>query len=325
MRKMIRDYWTHSALSFKAALLLVAFLSLSVGIAIGTKAATAATLKPVSIIEGDMLRVSDIFDGISGHSDRVIGAAPQPGQDMVLNARTLYRIAVAMNLPWRPSTMNEQVTVRREANLVSFDVLKNSLKNEIQNKGLNDEFNLVFYNEKPSIILPNDVEPNIEIASLNLDLQSDSFVALAVAPSKENPLRKINLSGKIERLVSVPVLRSALQNGDVIGENDLDWVQIPVRELQHNAMTKKDDMVGMTPRRIIYPGKFILKGTLEKPQLVERGENITITFQSGPMQLTAKGKALQSGAIGDTVRVTNNASSRTISARVSGDKQVIVH
>jgi len=325
MSKMMQDFWTESSLSFKAALLLVALLSLSVGIAWGTKAATAATLKPVSIIEGEVLRASDIFDGISGHADRVIGAAPQPGQDMVLNARTLYRIAVAMNLPWRPSSMNEQVTIRREANLVPFKTIESSLKNKIQNNGLSDDFNLVFYNQSPTITLPNDVESNIEIASLDLDLQSDSFSAVAVAPSKDNPLKKINLSGKIERLVSVPVFRTALQNGDVIGENDLDWVQIPVRELQHNAMTKKEDLIGMTPRRIIYPGKFVLKGTLEKPQLVQRGENITIFFSRGPLRLSAKGKALQSGAIGDTVRVTNDASSRTITARVSGTKEVIVH
>jgi flagella basal body P-ring formation protein FlgA len=41
--------------------------------------------------------------------------------------------------------------------------------------------------------------------------------------------------------------------------------------------------------------------------------------------LTAKGRALQSGAKGDIVRVTNAASSRTINATVFEDGQVMAN
>ena len=102
-------------------------------------------------------------------------------------------------------------------------------------------------------------------------------------------------------------------------------IEISQNEIQHNMITSKKAIIGMTPRRVAYAGKFLQTGTIIKPQLVKRGNSVGITFQEGPLTLSAKGKALQSGAIGDTVRVTNSNSSRTVDAIVSGENQVVVN
>ena len=145
-----------------------------------------------------------------------------------------------------------------------------------------------------------------------------------VAPSVENPVKKVSISGVVDHMIEVPVLNTTLQNGDVIGENDIRMVRISSDDLQHGSIMKTDDMIGLTPRRIAHAGKFIQRGTLEKPQLVERGDVIVINYLQGPLTLTAKGKALQSGAIGDVIRITNAASAKTISASVTGSKEVVV-
>lgn len=72
-----------------------------------------------------------------------------------------------------------------------------------------------------------------------------------------------------------------------------------------------------------HAGKYMIKGKLQKPQLVDRGEPVTITYRQGVLLLTAKGKAMQSGAKGDIVRVTNVNSSKTIDATVIGSNQVV--
>ena len=145
-----------------------------------------------------------------------------------------------------------------------------------------------------------------------------------VAPSVDNPVQRIKVSGIIDRLVTVPILSKNLRNGDVIGDGDIEMIEISQNDLQHNMITSKEKMLGMTPRRIAYAGKFVQDGTLIKPQLVQRGESVNITFTEGSLVLSAKGKALQSGAKGDIVRVTNANSSRTVDAIVSGSHQVIV-
>lgn len=321
---MIRQYLNETSAVTQAVTLLSALLLISLGVAIGAKAAFAASLKPVSTVSDDVLRLGDIFDGVQHNADYVLGAAPQPGKDMVLNARTLYRIANAMDVNWRPATTGDTITIRREANLVSYETIENEIKKELKNNGLNNNINIELRTAEPSIILPKDTPLSVEISDFNFDTQKDFFTATLVAPSKDNPIRKVNISGVVDRLVEMPVLRTTLQNGDVIGKNDIQLVNISSDNVQHNAIMKAEDMIGMTPRRIAHAGKFIQRGTLEKPQLVERGDEIIIHFSKGPLMLTAKGKALQSGAIGDTIRVTNVTSAKTISATINGSKEVIV-
>ena len=53
------------------------------------------------------------------------------------------------------------------------------------------------------------------------------------------------------------------------------------------------------------------------PRLVTRGSLVTIKVETPYMMVTAQGRALQDGAMGDTVRVTNTQSNRTIEGIVA--------
>lgn len=56
--------------------------------------------------------------------------------------------------------------------------------------------------------------------------------------------------------------------------------------------------------------------------LVKRGDAIVIAVRSGALTITAHGKALSDGAMGDRVRVTNDATRRTLQAVVEGPARV---
>ena len=321
---MIRLFWTNKSMTLRITflcmtLIIAGFLSL-----FAVNNANAASLKSISIISSDKLTLGDIFDNVERNADYVIGPAPQPGKDMTLNARTLYRIASALDLSWRPASTSDQITIRREATIVSYDTIERTLLNSLKEKGVSGHFNLKLNNGKPSIVLPFDADENVEVSAVTYDRGRDFFQATLVAPSIDNPIKKIQVSGRVNRLTQVPILSVNLQNGDVIGEADIEMIEISQSDLQHNMITSKKAMIGMTPRRVAYAGKFLQNGSLIKPQLVKRGDSVSITFTEGPLVLTAKGKALQSGAHGDIVRVTNAASSRTVDATVSGSNQVIV-
>lgn len=320
---MVKQYWSQTSLSAQAAFTAFFLILFFAGVGIGAKMATAATLKPISIVQGETLKVSDLFEGVTHNADYVIGAAPQPGQDMTLNARTLYRIAVSLDLPWRPLSTSDQITVRRQATFISSDIIEDTMRKALIDKGVSGKFNVAFNSGKPSITLPNDLPENIEISAIDFDVQKDIFRATLVAPSLDNPVKKVQVSGMVERIINVPVLRTNLQNGDIISQHDIQMIEVPQQSLQHNVLIDPEEIIGLTPRRIAYAGKFILDGTLGRPLLVDRGDKINITFQEGPLVLTAKGRALESGAKGDLIRVTNINSSRTVDAIVVGDHQVM--
>jgi flagella basal body P-ring formation protein FlgA len=144
------------------------------------------------------------------------------------------------------------------------------------------------------------------------------------APSAAKPVRQMNVTGTVRTSAKVPVLANSLRNGDLIGASDIDYINIFESDIQPDMILNGDHLVGMMPRRMIMSGKPIRTVDLQAPQLVERGKNVTIIFNEGPLKLTAMGKALQNGAKGDLIRVVNNASNRPIDAYVNGAGEVVV-
>lgn len=315
--------WTRAELTIKIVLFVVT-LTISVFILIvGAHKATAATLKDVSIINSDVLRLGDVFDGLKHNADYVLGPAPQPGHDMVLNARTLYRIAIAMDLPWRPITSAEQVTVRRAATLIPQARVEETLRTALADKGLNGNFDISVNGDK-DIVLPGELPQTIAVSGLRFDPQADVFEATLVAPSLEQPVKKISVMGQVTRKISVPVLKGTLQNGDIIGATDIEWIDLPQGQVGRDVVLKQDGLVGMTPRHIAHGGKPVSADDLERPQIVGRGETVTLVFNDGGLILTTKGKALQGGAKGDLVRVTNLNSSKTVDGYITAEQEVTV-
>jgi flagella basal body P-ring formation protein FlgA len=315
--------WKLVMLAAKISAFLVV-LGLSVFILVlSSQKALAASLKDVAIISGDVIKLGDVFDGLKQNADYVLGPAPQPGTDMVLNARTLYRIAVAMDLPWRPVTSAEQVTVRRAATIIPEAAVQSALRDALMQEGLQDDFNINVSGTK-DIVLPENLPQTIEVSALRFDPQKDFFEATLAAPSASNPIKKISVMGQVERLTRVPVLKSGLRNGDIIGATDIEWIDMVATSVQRDTITREDSLTGMTPQNIVHAGKPIKTTDLERPQIVARGENVILIFAEGPLVLSTKGKALQNGAIGDLVRVTNLNSSKTVDGYVTGSQEITV-
>ena len=63
---------------------------------------------------------------------------------------------------------------------------------------------------------------------------------------------------------------------------------------------------------------------IAKPEFVQRDQNVTIIYQVPGLYLTTRGKAVESGAEGDTVNVLNVQTKRTLTGTVTGRGQVTV-
>ena len=321
---MLRTAWTNLSLTLRFICLSLLICVSLIAVFASAKIAMAATLKDISVITGDYIKLSDIFEGSGRNANYVIGPAPHPGQDMILNARTLYRIAMAMDLPWRPKTTEDQIIVRREATIVPYTTIEQALKNELNNKGMSGRFSITLNRGKPNFILPPTHHPEVEITTFHYDRSSNIIRATIVSPSKDNPVQKIDVTGQIQRMIDVPVLRDPIRHGIIIGKNDIRHIEVSEKSLKHNTIMHDDDLIGLTPRRILHAGKPLSTDELMRPLIVERGSQVTIVYKNGPLILSAKGKALQNGARGDQIRVSNIGSSKTIDGIVTAENEITV-
>ncbi len=289
-----------------------------------TPAAEAATLKTLSVVNDDVIRVGDLFDGTSEASTAaVLGRAPQPGSDMTISARTLSRIASKYQIDWTPQA-TDQVIVRRDAHTVGATEFRDALKDAFETRGVEGSYSVSLNGTNPAIVLPRNLPATAEVTNLKYTPGRDDFTATLATPSAANPVKTINVSGVIERTIEVPVLKASARSGDIIGSTDIEWVDVSQRLLAKDAIVDADRLIGKTPTRVIEMGAPIRIKDVTNPQLISRGDEITIIVKEGGMQLTAKGKAMQNGAEGDMIRAVNVTSNRSLTAMVTGDRTVTV-
>lgn len=285
--------------------------------------AMAASLRFNPVIDTDQIHVGDVFEGVTKHADHALAPAPKPGQSITWNTRTLMRISSAFDLGWKPNHNNEAVSIRRSGQFVPVELVTETILAELYaREGLQERMTLKLSNYQ-DIVLPDDANMQLQVISLDynpLDKTIDAFLRA------HDPLVKVNytIKGSLSKVIAVPVLRTTMRKGDVIGEYDVDWIDISEHQLRPDMVIRAEDIVGMTPRRFISVGDVVRFNDLDKPKIVQRGEAVTIIYNNGRIQLTAQGRALENGAKGNMIEVANKSSNRTLQAVVTGTRQVSV-
>lgn len=315
---------TPASLRLRGLMLTLALIAGTVIGAMTPGLACAASLRTISTVEDDVIRLGDIFEGLRHESSAVLGASPVPGKDMVLNARTLMRIASAYNLEWRPQSAADQVVIRRSATIVTADQMQTALRDALAERGYEGNYDVVLNQTNPIMTLPGSATAAVDVQSLTIGPDQRTFEAVLVGPSKQNPLQQVTLNGQIQHMIDVPVIKSALKTGDIIGSNDITFVKMAEHMVTADAIVDADRLIGMTPVRGLSMNKLVRARDVSAPMLVSRGDEVTIVFQNGPIQLTAKGKAMQNGVAGENIRVTNAASNRSFLGTVTDSKVITV-
>ena len=110
--------------------------------------------------------------------------------------------------------------------------------------------------------------------------------------------------------VDTPVLARAVDKGQLLSE--ADFTIAPLGAGTARGALAVADARGMEAARRLQAGAPVRATDIIRPQLVRRGEPVTITVVDGGLKITAQGRALSNGAAGDLVRVVNLSSSRTL-------------
>ena len=135
--------------------------------------------------------------------------------------------------------------------------------------------------------------------------------------------------GKLEVTDQIIVVPARIA-GLIIGFLLLRWVLHKVIR-RFARRTGNGAVAGVLSKSKI--GQGFVENTLANERRTQRAETIasllcstvTIVLQTDAMTLTAQGRASEDGAKGDTIRVVNLRSKKTIEAVVSGADQVTIH
>ena len=84
------------------------------------------------------------------------------------------------------------------------------------------------------------------------------------------------------------------------------------------------NIVGRAAARRLPAGAVVREGDLRAPQVIRRGEPVTIVLRDGALTISTSGQALNAGGLGETVRVLSDSTRRTLSGRVEAPGRVLV-
>ncbi|MCU9849465.1 flagellar basal body P-ring formation chaperone FlgA [Defluviimonas sp. WL0024] len=90
------------------------------------------------------------------------------------------------------------------------------------------------------------------------------------------------------------------------------------------VLTDATEAIGLETRVAIYQGRPIRPADLGPPAIVDRNQIVALSYVAGALTITAEGRALARGGVGDRIRVMNVASRTTVSGVVAAGGSVRV-
>lgn len=134
----------------------------------------------------------------------------------------------------------------------------------------------------------------------------------------------LRVTGVATEVHDTVVATRAIGRGDILHASDVTVEKRPKAEIQGDAIRDMAAAVGLSAQAALRPGQVLRSGDLIRPQLVKRNEPVLLFYEVPGITLTARGKAEESGALGDTINIVNVQSKRVVQGVVTGLGQVTV-
>ena len=288
-----------------------------------TTAGFAADLRSDLTVTERMITIGDLFSDAGDKADIIVLQSPAPGKAKTISARDLERIAKKHDLNWeRPDYLKRVSLTRLSSNITNEDLMAFVQERAIS-AGANPDSQVRLFGRNNGLLVPVDATVHdLAFEQFSLNDKQDRFTGVLLVPSGGESPKKISMSGMLEEVRDIPVLNRSILPGETITAADISWIQYPSNRLGNRAILSQQQLVGMTVRRAVRPEKPINSNEVMEPIIVAKGSSVTMVVRSGPILLTAAGRALENGSLGETIRILNAKSRLTVDAKVVSAGQV---
>jgi flagellar basal body P-ring formation protein FlgA len=285
--------------------------------------ADAATLKPMTTLHAQVVRLDDLFRDAGPEADRVLGPGPGPGGRIVVESTQLAYIARRYGVDWHPDGPGDRAILDRPGRPLALAEVMAPLRPALVGAGANPDCDIDLAAFTPPLV-PPEAGFSAVITGLQYDAQSGRFTAMLMLTGPTMDEITVSLAGRAEATLQVPVAVGRLAAGTVITASDLRMARLRVSEVTRDVARRVQDAVGLQLRDQVADGQPLPRAELQRPLLVTKGARVVMLLDSPGIALTAEGQALDAGAEGDQIRVQNPVSHAVVQAEVMGDGRVRV-
>lgn len=120
----------------------------------------------------------------------------------------------------------------------------------------------------------------------------------------------------VSRMEEIVIARRPMSRGAIINADDIRLEKRDVARLHRGFMTSLEQVTGKRVKRNIQANGVITPERITIQHAVKKGNLVTILARIGSLEVRVKGKALDSGAIGERIKVRNSSSERELEATI---------
>jgi len=298
-----------------------------------TAAAQAAepggpALRPAATVVGEIVRIGDLVENAGAVADVAIFRAPDLGQTGSVPVARVLEAVRGHHLVGLDTRGLAEVAVTRAARAITAaDVEARILRALAGKYGLPDVDNLaiVFDNDVRRIEVEPTATGELAVARLAFEPRLMRFdVTLELPGSAVARRLPLHFTGAVTETFEAVVPLREIAQGQVLKAADLAIERRPKAEVTSTTLTTLAQAQGVAAKHTLRAGGVIRQADVAKPELVGRNETVSIVYEVPGILLAIAGKALDPGALGDSISVTNAQSKRTIQATVIGPGRVSV-
>ena len=287
----------------------------------------APTLRASVTVTSDVVRVGDLIDNAGSAALIPVYRSPDLGTTGALPVAHVLSVLRAKQVIGVMTGDIREVQVTRLARTLANKDLENAVASALERRfGLGDAANITVTFDRGVADMRLDASNTgaLQPVATRYDARGGRFDIAFEINNDNNPApTKLRFTGTAIETVEVAVLTRDIDRADLLKSSDVALERRPKAEVTGEAASR-DRTIGMQLRRPMRAGTPIRVADIVKPDFVQRDQNVTIIYQVPGLYLTTRGKAIESGAEGDTVSVLNLQSKRTLTGVVTGRGQITV-
>jgi flagella basal body P-ring formation protein FlgA len=282
-------------------------------------------LRAEATVTGNVVRIGDLVDNAGIVADVAVFRAPALGETgTVPVALALEAMRAHALVGLDPGSISEIAVTRASRAIAANDIEALVAEAVAKGYGLGQAADVAVGFDRALRTIR--VEPSVtaapRIEQLRYDARSGRFEAELDVPGA--PAARQRLTGTAVATAETVTLTRPLARGEIIKMGDLAMRRLPRDQIGSDTITDPDQAIGLAARNPLNSGRALRAAEVMKPEIVHRGENVTIIYQVPGIVLAVRGKAVDSGAEGDMVDIVNVQSNRTVRGTIIGPAQVAV-
>lgn len=132
------------------------------------------------------------------------------------------------------------------------------------------------------------------------------------------PVWATHMPADITLFANVIVAKKSLKRGAVLADGDVEQVETAISRIARRYLQEQSDVLGRELTRSVRAGTVLTTGMLTVPDVVKRGDAVTIVAGGKSVQVRAPGIAVTGGGLGKQINVRNASSNQVVRGWVRG-------